>query len=160
MFYTGIERFCVSFLSSPLSIFSVKLKSISSMLATLMLLALVLVAGVFVYTYVMHQGVVVNGGAGVSIGSAQITSEPGGRGYLSVTIINTGGVRISSATVSVYSQGNLIYQTSCGPIPAGGSATATGTIPSGISDGAQYMIIVSATSNQGTATASQEVVAV
>lgn len=131
------------------------------MLAALILMLMVAAAGAMVYNYVMHEGVILNGGAGVSLSSAQITSEPGGKGYFTLTVINSGGVPLSSITVSVYRDGGMIYtQTHSGLVTPGGSYTFTGTIQAGISDGSTYIITVTASSNQGTAAASQEVVAV
>ena len=86
-------------------------KAVSSMLAALILIAIVIIAGGFVYGYLMTVGNNLNGGADVQISGASLEALPGGEGLLSLSVVNAGSVQLSTVAVSLSTGGSTIFST-------------------------------------------------
>ena len=86
-------------------------KAVSSMLAALILIAIVIVAGGFVYGYMMTVGNNLNGGADVQISGASLEALPGGEGLLSLSVVNAGSVQLSTVAVSLSTGGSTVFST-------------------------------------------------
>lgn len=69
-----------------------KRRSVSSVLAEVILILIVLVASLVVYEIVVNKGVAFQGGASVSISGAKVQPLGGGLALLTVTVTNTGSV--------------------------------------------------------------------
>ncbi|MCL4339939.1 MAG: hypothetical protein JRN37_00425 [Nitrososphaerota archaeon] len=87
------------------------MKAVSSMLAALILIAIVIIAGGFVYGYLMTSGKDLNGGASVQISGASLSALPGGEGLLSLSVVNPGSVQISTLAVSLFTGGSTVLST-------------------------------------------------
>ncbi len=79
------------------------------MLAALILIAIVIVAGGFVYGYLMTVGNNLNGGASVQISGASLEALPGGECLLSLSIVNAGSVQLSTVAVSLSIGGSTVF---------------------------------------------------
>ena len=86
-------------------------KAVSSMLAALILIAIVIIAGGFVYGYLMTVGNNLNGGADVQISGASLEALPGGEGLLSLSVVNAGSVQLSTVAVSLSTGGSTVFST-------------------------------------------------
>ncbi|MDG7045814.1 MAG: hypothetical protein JRN32_03235 [Nitrososphaerota archaeon] len=86
-------------------------KAVSSMLAALILIAIVIIAGGFVYGYLMTAGNNLNGGADVQISGASLEALPGGEGLLSLSVVNAGSVQLSTVAVSLFTDGSTVFST-------------------------------------------------
>ncbi|MDG7037134.1 MAG: hypothetical protein JRM72_07100 [Nitrososphaerota archaeon] len=86
-------------------------KAISSMLAALILIAIVIVAGGFVYGYMMSVGDNLNGGASVQISGSSLEALPGGEGLLSLSVVNAGSVQLSTVAVGLFTDGSTVFST-------------------------------------------------
>ena len=86
-------------------------KAISSMLAALILIAIVIVAGGFVYGYMMTLGNNLNGGASVQISGSSLKALPGGEGLLSLSVVNAGSMQLSTVAVSLFTDGSTVFST-------------------------------------------------
>ncbi|MDG7041418.1 MAG: hypothetical protein JRN66_09215 [Nitrososphaerota archaeon] len=85
------------------------MKAVSSMLAALILIAIVVTAGGFVYGYMMTLGNNLNGGASVQISGASLEALPGGEGLLSLSVVNAGSVQLSTVAVSLSTGGSTVF---------------------------------------------------
>ncbi|BBE42415.1 hypothetical protein NAS2_1026 [Conexivisphaera calida] len=78
------------------------------MLGALILIVIVLVGAFIVYSYVWSASGRITGAPGVMVSGASLTALPGGGGYMTVDITNTGGVT-GFASVAVYSSSGQVF---------------------------------------------------
>ncbi len=130
-------------------------KSISEMLGVIILLALVVVAGAFVYTVFFGRANTLANSPSIEIESASIQG-----GVLTITVKNTGTTALSGITVSIYSPGSSSAAASgsiSGTLSPG--ATGSGTITFTETPGTTYTVVVQATPlSGGSVSASTQVI--
>ncbi len=97
-----------------------KQKSISEMLAVIILLALVVVAGAFVYNVFFGRANTLTSNPSIQITSASLQG-----GVLTITVKNTGTVAFSTITVELYEAGGSPVN----PATSSGSSSPQWTIP-------------------------------
>ena len=88
-----------------------RFSGVSEIVGTIILLAIVLIAGVTIYAYVMNQGNIVSGGANVQLSVVSLSAVPGGAGLLSLSVVNAGSVPLSSVAVSLSTGGSTVFST-------------------------------------------------
>ncbi len=132
-------------------------KAISEMLAVIIMLALTIVAGAFVYQVFFSRSSTYSNVSSITIQSAEISN-----GEVVLTVKNTGSTTLSSLGVQIYYQGNPQNPNgnfgTITSIPPSSTAVYTGTMSE--QPGYNYLIVVTAsTSNNGEVEATTTVTA-
>ena len=118
-----------------------KKKGLSPIIATLIIIAITIVGGIFLYKFFMAYGRTLTTYHDIEISSADLYVNPN---MLIINVQNTGNVPVKALTV--YLNGQQI-NASFSPLPlyGGGSASAvTSHLPLNVTAGQSYVIIVRA----------------
>ena len=128
-------------------------KGIGELLAVIIVIAITIVAGLVLYSFVMGKISMFGNSAGLQIENAQITN-----GVMIVSVKNTGTYTFSSVAFQVYQDGSALGSSQQISLPSGGlapgqSASYTGSFSSvtGSSEqpGNVYTIIITGTYGNG-----------
>ncbi|MEM4098998.1 MAG: type IV pilin N-terminal domain-containing protein [Candidatus Micrarchaeaceae archaeon] len=132
-----------------------KRKAISEMLAVIIMLALTIVAGAFVYQVFFGRASTFSSAPSITIQDVTISN-----GEIVLTVKNSGSIGITLSSVSVYLNGSPktinggTWTPSSGTVAPGSTAVFTGSISE--VPGANYLIVVQGTTGTGTSASAVE----
>ncbi|MEM4066263.1 MAG: archaellin/type IV pilin N-terminal domain-containing protein [Candidatus Micrarchaeaceae archaeon] len=122
-----------------------KRKAISEMLAVIIMIALTIVAGAFVYQVFFSRASTFSSAPSITIQDVTISN-----GEIVLTVKNSGSIGVTLSNVSVYLNGGTsVTNTWTSTVAPGSTAVYTGSLGGIYTPGASYLIVVKGTTGTG-----------
>ena len=127
-------------------------KAISPIIATILVVAMTIVAAGVLYTYFSTTASRAQNTDQIQVSASLAVPSGSGTGYGTITVTNSGSVALSALSVTAdgFTFGTAPSFTITTPVPPGGSTSATFTITSAVSGEPYTMTILATYSNSAT----------